>query len=163
MCYHRRWTSTSSWVSLLKMFKMLKVKTADVFHLKLRVLFINLKENIDFASYSQVSGHFCFFLFSTCCFWGRRSLRSLFSVKFHCWCDHHRNQIQYTGLIAQCFNSFFEHTLIYTSNAIYFRKTVSPVPKDHRLKNKILIKLGERLVKMFHLKAGSLAFCVVLK
>lgn len=46
------------------MFKMLKVKTADVFHLKLRVLFINLKENIDFASYSQVSGHFCFFLFS---------------------------------------------------------------------------------------------------
>ena len=42
MCYHRRWTSTSSWVSLLKMFKMLKVKTADVFHLKLRVLFINL-------------------------------------------------------------------------------------------------------------------------
>lgn len=32
-------------------------------------------------------------------------------------------------------------------------KTVSPKPKCHRLKNKALVKLGERLVKMFHLKA----------
>lgn len=66
----------------------------------------------------------------------------------------HWNQIQYTGPIAHCFISVFEHT----DNGIYFRKTVSPAPKDHRLKNKILVKLGERLVKMFHLKAGSLAF-----
>ncbi|KAL9988623.1 hypothetical protein ACROYT_G003089 [Oculina patagonica] len=34
-------------------------------------------------------------------------------------------------------------------------KTISPTPKDHRLKNKILVKLGERLVKMFHLKADN--------
>ena len=40
---------------------------------------------------------------------------------------------------------------------------MSPVPKDHRLKNKILVKLGERLVKMFNLRAGSLAFFAVLK
>ena len=42
---------------------------------------------------------------------------------------------------------------------IFFRKTISLAPKDHRLKNKILVKLGERLVKMFHLKAGPLTFC----
>ena len=38
---------------------------------------------------------------------------------------------------------------------IFSRKTVSPKPKDHRLKSKTLVKLGERLVKMFHLKAGG--------
>ena len=43
----------------------------------------------------------------------------------------------------------------------FIRKTVSPKPKDHRLKNKILVKLGERLVKMFHLKAGMVLYALI--
>lgn len=34
-------------------------------------------------------------------------------------------------------------------------KTISPKPKDRKLKNKTLVKLGERFVKMFHLKAEN--------
>ena len=115
-----------------------------------------------FPGFRPFSHSFCFLLTVLSVFEGGSSL-GLFSAKLYCWCVHHRTQIQYTGVIAHCFISFSGLTLIYTSIAIYFRKTVSPVPKDHRLKNKILVKLGERLVKMFHLKAGAVAFCVVLK
>lgn len=43
-----------------------------------------------------------------------------------------------------------QSTVRYPSSA-----NIYPKPKDNKLKNKILVKIGERLIKKFHLNGGK--------